>query len=144
MNITLTMRLMCAAGALGLALNAQADSLASSASRPVHHRLLSGAGRDRQQTMPLAHDARQPLVPLLRYPTTFCRRIRDKRELPAHRSKDCLQAHRCQRTVLQNGQMREQVEVLKHHADFAAQFTNGFVARRFSKVKMVVCNGELP
>jgi hypothetical protein len=32
MNITLTMRLMCAAGALGLALNAQADSIASSAS----------------------------------------------------------------------------------------------------------------
>jgi hypothetical protein len=32
MNITLTMRLLCAAGVLGLALNAQADSIASSAS----------------------------------------------------------------------------------------------------------------
>jgi hypothetical protein len=32
MNITLTMRLICAAGALGLALQAQAESIASSAS----------------------------------------------------------------------------------------------------------------
>ena len=27
---------------------------------------------------------------------------------------------RCQRAVLKNGQMREQVEMLEHHADFAA------------------------
>ncbi len=29
---------------------------------------------------------------------------------------------RCQRAVFQNGQMREEVEVLEHHADFTAHF----------------------
>ncbi len=31
---------------------------------------------------------------------------------------------RCERAVLQNGQMREEVEVLEHHADFAAHFVD--------------------